>query len=228
MPMYNSYPQTSPTSKNPATTQTIQSSMEVTGEGTVSAAPNRAIIVLGVITENPDLSTAQTENAAAVTKVINALLGLHIPREQIQTVTYRIEMQYSFEDGTQTFKGYQVTHLLQITLDRVEQTGLVVDTAVTNGANVVSSIRFALSNPDLYYNQALSIAIQNAGIKASTIARTLGATLIKTPVKITEEPGEIESPIPIRALAEGAAIPTPIQPGELDIRAVIRAKYTYF
>lgn len=227
---YYSHPLSSPTMTAPSLSHNNRPSIEVTGEGTVSAAPNKAIIVLGVITESPSLSTAQSENASAVTNVINAMLRLNIPREQIQTVTYRIEIQYNYEDGTQIFRGYRVTHLLQITIDSVEQTGLVVDTAVNSGANFVSTIRFTIANSEIFYNQALSTAIQNAGNKANTIARTLGATLVRTPVKITEETRVIEPPIPFQAslLTEGAAIPTPIQPGELEIRAVVRAQYTYF
>ncbi|RAP76861.1 SIMPL domain-containing protein [Paenibacillus montanisoli] len=204
--------------------------IEVTGEGKVSAVPNRAIIVLGAITESPSLAIAQSENATAVTSVTNALLSLNIPREQIQTVTYRIEIQYNYEDGTQIFRGYKVTHLLQITIDRVDQTGLVVDTAVKSGANFVSSIQFTISNHEIYYNQALSNAIQNAESKANTIARTLGVTLIRTPLNVTEKTRVIEPPTPFQAslLTEGATVPTPIQPGELEIRAVLGAQYTYF
>ncbi|MCQ6564118.1 SIMPL domain-containing protein [Paenibacillus mendelii] len=227
--MYYSHPLTSP-AMTAAPLSHYNRLITVTGEGKVSTAPKRAIIVLGVITESPSLATAQSENASAVTNVINALLSLNIPREQIQTVTYRIEIQYNYEDGTQILRGYRVTHLLQITIDRVEQTGLVVDTAVNSGANFVSSIRFTVPNLEIYYNQALSTAIQNAESKANTIARTLGVTLIRTPVKITEETQVIEPPIPFQAslLTEGAAVPTPIQPGELEIRAVLRAQYTYF
>lgn len=204
--------------------------IEVTGEGTVSATPNRAIIVLGVITENPSLAAAQRENASTVTNVINALLRLNIPREQIQTVTYRIEIQYDYKEGTQIFKGYRVTHLLQVTIDRVEQTGLVVDTAVSSGANIVSSIQFTIANPEITYNQALSAAIQNAQNKSGTIARTLGVTLVRTPVKITEETRVMEPPTPFQAslLATGAGVPTPIQPGELKINAVVRVQFTYY
>lgn len=228
--MYYSHPLSSPAMTAAPLSHNNRPLIEVTGEGTVSAAPNRVIIVLGVITESPSLSTAQSENASAVTNVINALLRLNIPREQIQTVTYRIEIQYNYKDGTQIFRGYRVTHLLQITIDRVEQTGLVVDTAVNSGANFVSSIRFTVTNLEIYYNRALSTAIQNAESKANTIAKTLGVTLVRTPVKITEETRVIEPPIPFQAslLAEGAAVPTPIQPGELEIRAVLRALYTYF
>jgi uncharacterized protein YggE len=228
--MYYSHPLSSPAMTAAPLSHNNQPLIEVSGEGKVSTAPNRAIIVLGVITESPSLATAQSENATAVTNVISALLRLNIPREQIQTVTYRIEIQYNYESGTQIFRGYRVTHLLQITIDRVEQTGLVVDTAVNSGANFVTSIRFTISNLEIYYNQALSTAIQSAESKANTIARTLGVKLVRTPVKITEETRVIEPPIPIQAslLAEGAAVPTPIQPGELEIRAVLRAQYTYF
>lgn len=228
--MYYSHPLSSPAMTVAPLSHNNQPLIEVSGEGKVSTAPNRAIIVLGVITESPSLATAQSENTSAVTNVINSLLRLNIPREQIQTVTYRIEIQYNYEDGTQIFKGYRVTHLLQITIDRVEQTGFVVDTAVNSGANFVSSIRFTITNLEIYYNQALSTAIQNAESKANTIARTLGVKLVRIPVKITEETRVIEPPIPFQAslLSEGAAVPTPIQPGELEIRAVLRAQYTYF
>ncbi|WP_052339679.1 SIMPL domain-containing protein [Gorillibacterium massiliense] len=204
--------------------------IEVTGEGILSASPNRAIIVLGVITENPSLSAAQRENATATTNVINALQRLNIPKNHIQTVSYQIETQYDFKDGTSVFKGYKVTHLLQITLDRVELTGQVVDTAVQNGANFVSSIQFSVANPELIYNQALSAAVQNAESKAGAIARTLGVTLVRMPLKVTEETQNVGPPIPFKAalMAEGAAAPTPIQPGQLEIRATVRAQYTYY
>lgn len=202
--------------------------IEVTGEGTVSVIPNRAMIVMGVITDNLSLSTAQSENATATANVINSLLQLNIPRNHIQTVTYRIEIQYDYENGTQVFRGYRVTHLLQVTLARVELTGLVVDRAVNSGANFVSNIQFTIANPEIYYNQALSKAVQSAENKANTIARTLGVTLVRTPVKITEKT-IAEPPMPFQAslVAEGTAVPTPIQLGELEIRAVVRAKYTH-
>jgi uncharacterized protein len=227
--MYHSYPWSSPAISAATPLCNHRPIIEVTGVGTVAAAPNEAVIVLGVITESPSLSKAQAANASSVTHVINALLQLSIQREHMQTVTYRIEIQYRYEDGIQTLKGYRVEHLLQITIDQVERAGLVVDTAVHNGANTVSSIRFTLTHPETYYNQALSKAIQNAGTKALTIAQTLGLSLFQTPIIITEETRAGEPPVPFQALlsTEGSAAPTPIQPGELEIRAAIKVRYAY-
>ncbi|WP_199616253.1 SIMPL domain-containing protein [Paenibacillus alkalitolerans] len=229
--MYYSQPLPPPAMMAASLSQHNRPMIEVSGEGTVSAAPDRAVIVLGVITENPTLTTAQSENSTAVTNVINALLRLAIRREQIQTASYRIEIQYNYGDGTQIFRGYRVTHLLQVNIDRIEQTGLVVDTAVNIGANFVSDIQFTIANPEIFYNQALSLAIKNAESKAITIARTLGATLVRTPVKVTEQSRMIEPPpVPYQAalLTEGAAAPTPIQPGELKIIAVVKVQYIYY
>ncbi|MFD0695163.1 SIMPL domain-containing protein [Paenibacillus sp. GCM10027628] len=201
--------------------------IEVSGEGTISAAPDKSSIVLGAVTDNMSLSKAQADNAATLSAIIDSLLKLHIPKEQIQTVTYRIDIQYNYEDGKQIFKGYQVTHLLQITIDKIDMTGLVIDTAVAQGANSVSHIHFTVAHPELYYNHALSLAIKNAENKAVIIAKTLGATLIKNPIQIQEE-SHVTEPIPYQTTLYAKSAATPIQPGELKISAAVRAKYSYF
>lgn len=198
--------------------------IKVTGEGSISVAPNRAMITLGVVTENMNLQTAQAENANAMEAIIAALVAIGIPKENIQTTQYQIETQYDYPDGKQVFRGYKVTHLLTITIDQIEKTGLVVDTAVSNGANTVSNIRFSVVHAELYYNQALSLAVRDSYQKAVTIAKTLDVTLSRVPYEVQEishaaEP--VPSPIAFRTA-------TPIQPGELKIVAAVRAEYAYF
>lgn len=169
--------------------------LKVSGEGSISARPDTAIVILGTITELQNLAKAQAENAEAISHVIESVLKMGIPRENIQTFDYRAEPQYRYEDGKQIFIGYKVTHLLKITIDRVDQTGRLVDSAVRNGSNTVNNIDFSVSNPLLYYNKALAVAVQNTMIKAQTIAGSLGVTLIKTPRQVIEE-SQAPKPIP--------------------------------
>ncbi|QYR22487.1 SIMPL domain-containing protein [Paenibacillus sp. sptzw28] len=199
-------------------------SIEVLGEGAVSAAPNQVEIVLGAVTEGTNLQAVQTDNANILTNIINSFLKLNIPREKIQTRDFRIEAEYDYQDGKQIFRGYRVTHLLQITTDRVGETGLLVDTAVSQGANSVTGIRFTIAKPEIYENQALSLAIQNARRKAQTIANTLGRPLPAHPSQVEELPRAHE-PIPFTAsiLAEKAV--TPIEPGQLTVYAAVRVRY---
>lgn len=204
------------------------STIEVMGEGTATAAPDRAVIVLGVVTDGPHLQTIQTENASAIRNIIDSLMRLNIPKDQIQTSDYRVEVIHDYEDGKQTFRGYRVTHLLQITTDQVEQTGTIVDTAVSNGANTVSSIQFTLAHPERYENQALSLAVQNARQKALTIAASLGVKLATVPSKV-QETSRAPVPVPYMATAKFAAstVESPIQPGQLTIKAQVRVWYLF-
>ncbi|TVY07295.1 DUF541 domain-containing protein [Paenibacillus cremeus] len=203
-----------------------RNTLEVIGEGSSTAAPDKAVIVLGAITENVSLSVAQKENADAVTSILSALTKLGIPKEQMQTVTYRIDTQYDYADGHQTFRGYQVTHMLQITIPNVDRTGLVVDTAVASGANQVNSIQFAMAHPEQHYRQALAEAVADARLKALTIAGALGVTLYPVPVQVQERSlGAEPSPLPMAKFAMASA--TPIQPGELKIAAAVKLVFTY-
>ncbi|MFC5652813.1 SIMPL domain-containing protein [Paenibacillus solisilvae] len=213
----NGYPFYNTAAKSPST-------IEVQGEGTVTASPDRVLVVLGAITEGDALQLVQAENAMIVTNIIQSLQNLGIPKEKIQTYDFRIDPQYDYEDGKQIFRGYKVTHLLQITTDRVEQTGVIVDTAVSQGANSVSNIQFTLINPEIYENQALSLAVRNARQKAVTIAQTLGATIAAIPFRVQELPRPT-GPIPFKAALFADSTVTPIQPGELTITAAVRAWY---
>lgn len=202
--------------------------MTVTGEGTVSATPDQAIITIGVINEGQNLSAAQKENADKTAAVIQGMLSLGISQSDIQTSSYRIDPQYNYENGQQIFRGYRVEHQLQVTVKDIRKTGQVIDTAVASGANSVSSIQFTVSNPDAFYNQALTLAIQNAQQKAITMARTLGVTLQPVPVVVQEISQQLPPrPIPFQAAMLAQSAETPIQPGENRITATVKVEYTY-
>jgi uncharacterized protein YggE len=196
--------------------------IQVEGEGQVTASPDRAIITLGVITEGMQLRTVQADNAAVTAQVIQSLRQLNIPQEQIQTVDYRIESEYDYIDGKQIFRGYKVTHNFQITTDNIGQAGIIVDTAVANGANNVAGIRYTLTNADLYEKQALSLAVRNAVGKAGAIAQAMSITIDPTPVRVQELPSTSMTPQPMSAALKASAV-TPLSPGQLTITASLLA-----
>ncbi|MFS0837454.1 SIMPL domain-containing protein [Paenibacillus sp. 1P03SA] len=201
-------------------------SIEVTGDGIVSVVPDRAVIVLGAVTEGESLAPLQAENARIISAVIDSLLQLGIPRDSIQTDEFRIDPQYDFQDGKQIFRGYRVTHLLKITTERVGETGTIVDTAVSKGANSVLGISFRTSQPQKYGKEALALAVRNAREKALTIAASLGVTLAAVPESVQElsRPNE---PVPYKATMLAASPATPIQPGELQVYAAVSVRYTF-
>ncbi|MGX1432457.1 uncharacterized protein ACUXCC_000848 [Cytobacillus horneckiae] len=200
--------------------------MKVHGNATLDVKPDTATIQLGLITEDEQLSQAQQENAEKMNLVIQSLLQAGIPRSAIQTSTFNIHPRYEFEDGKQIFKGYRVTNDVTVKLKNLEQTGQVIALALQNGANTVSNLQFSISNEEEWYQKALSAAIQNAILKANTIADTLNVNVDSIPVKVIEEQNRFNPVVRTFATAEAAALP-PIEPGEITIEAAVAVNFQY-
>ena len=202
--------------------------LEVWGEGVVTAAPNRTLITLGTVSEGAELKSVQTDNATKVAAIIEALEQSGIARENIKTIQFLIEPQYDYIDGKQEFRGYKVTHLLQVTLDNVTDAGRIIDTAVANGANMVTSIEFNSSEAAKVRQEALIAAVRDAEAKASTIARALGVSLSAIPCKVEEVAQPGAEPMLFKASAMlPESVTSPIEPGQLTFRAAVRIWYMY-
>lgn len=211
--------------------QPTKRTINVTGDGTVTAAPDIAYITLGVITEDKDAGTAQKDNASAMSKVVTVLKASGIKSEDIKTTNFSIYPKYDYNkaNGVSNIIGYTCSNNVQVTIRDITKVGPIIDAASDSGVNMTSNISFGLSNPEKYYNDALKKAVQTAKGKAETMASIYGVTL-KTPVTITENGGY--NPVyPIYAMkadsAAGAAPSTPVEAGTMDIKASVSMVYEY-
>jgi len=199
--------------------------MKVEGKWSVNARPDIAVVILSVITENKQLSIAQKENSENTAAVIKSLRENGIPPVDIQTQAYNITPQYDYVEGKQVFRGYRVEHSLKVTIRDMARIGKIIDDAVENGANQVSSIVFSVSNPAAYYQLALNAAVDDAARKAHTLANKLNIAVSKAPVQIIEMGYEAGTPVPMTYQTTGAV--TPIQTGQIEISARIEAVFAY-
>ncbi|WP_082235691.1 SIMPL domain-containing protein [Halobacillus massiliensis] len=193
----------------------------VSGTGDVSAQPDVADVQLGVVTTGKNLSITQQENAQIMTQVIQSLERAGVPRKNIMTVDYSIQPQYDYVEGQQIFRGYEVRNIVSVTLENINKTGLIIDTAVQNGANQVLNIEFSVQNPEALYQEALSKALKNAYSKAQTITRTMRLQLDAAPVKVVETKQEGVRPLQTAAYSTAA----PVQPGQLEVKAFVEVQY---
>lgn len=199
----------------------------VTGEGELALPPDLATVNMGVITENKELIQAQQKNSTVINKVIQSLLSLGIPHHQIQTFDYRIDSEYDFEQGKQIFRGYKVTHLLQVKIEDLSLIGKIVDTAVQMGANYVANVQFTVKNKDLPYQQVLSLALKNAIQKAITISTTLKVHLQPIPLLViegaqTERPFITQPGTYVKGISS-----TTFEPGQLVVKAAVTAHFQF-
>ncbi|MFJ7649427.1 SIMPL domain-containing protein [Lysinibacillus sp. NPDC097279] len=200
--------------------------MTVTGNGKVVANASYVQLQIEVSTQGENVQQAQQENASIMNRVIQSILALSIPRENIQTATYSIAPLYDYVDGKQVFKGYEVTNAITVKVPDTNLVGVVIDTAVENGANRISSIQFKIDNADVYYQQALSLALHNAQMKANTIAQTMQLSVHPQPIEIVEE--NENGPVLYKSMAMAdSSMVTPIEQGQLTISAAVRVTFQY-
>jgi uncharacterized protein len=201
--------------------------IKVTGDGELAVQPDTASINLGVITESKELIAAQQQNSQEAAKVSQSLLELGIAKRHLQTFDYRIESDYDFDQGKQIFRGYKITHILQVKIEDLSVIGKVVDTAVQNGVNYVSNVQFSVKNKDSFYRQALSISLINAIEKAKAIANTLKVTLIPTPILVIEGGNTIQPLFNQPGTFVKGVSSTQFEPGQLLIKANLSAEFHY-
>ncbi|MBM7600374.1 uncharacterized protein YggE [Virgibacillus halotolerans] len=206
--------------------QDMKRMMTVTGEASLSFEPDKVTIQLGTVTENEQLSQAQQENARKMNQVIQSLLQLGIPKENIQTTAYNINPMYDYIDGKQQFRGYQVSNAITVQMTNIDQAGKVIDIAVQNDVNRVSDIHFSMEDNQIPYQQALSAALKNAIAKAQTIAETLEVNYDPIPTKIMEIINDSPTAYKTFAVMENSNS-TPIEPGEITVNAMVEAQFQY-
>lgn len=204
--------------------QMLQRKMILSGKGQVSVNPDIATIRLGVQTTGTSVTAAQSENATISQNVINSLKQLGIT--DIKTVQYQIEKVYDYQNGQQIDRGYQVRNIIEIKVTNMTLIGTAIDTAVQNGANIVESISFDVSNSEMYYLQALNLAVKNSIQKAKSIASNLKAMFDPLPVLITEN-STSAVPIPRTYALGEIALATPIEPGKNQIEASVTVEFLY-
>ena len=197
----------------------------VVGEKTVDAQPDMAIAQIGVVTSDKELTEAQAENNTISTAILNSFKQNGITEKDIQTSTYQIYPQYDYQDGKQMFKGYEVRQVFSVKIKDIDMVGKVIDDAVQSGANIIERIQFAISEPRVYYQKALSKAYEDALNKAKVLARSSGMTLNTMPLEIIEDSSIPIMPAAGKAFVLAAESTAPVQPGEVGITARLTVKY---
>lgn len=199
---------------------------KVFGKGIVSVKPDAAEVVIGVITENVQLEVAQEENAKTTQQVMDSIKGIGVLPAYIQTQNYNVGLNYDYIDGRQVFRGYEVSNFFKVLIRNINFVGEIIDIAVKNGANNVSSINFIVSDQTKHYYEALRLAVEDAQNKASVMANELKVKLNIIPIQINEQDKGAITPLTVMTL-KSASGATPIETGENKITADIEAIFIY-
>lgn len=197
----------------------------------VKFVPDRATIRISVQTRATSAAAAASENARKQNAVLSALRSLGMSNEQLSTADYNVSPEYRYEPNkTPTLVGYTVTNSIVADVRDVAQIGKVLDAALSNGANMVSSLEFYSSNTDAARRQAVASAVAKARAEADVAARAAGGTLGTLMQLNISGPGSYPPPPPPRPmsmLAGKVAEATPINPGEQTLTVSVTASWHF-
>jgi uncharacterized protein YggE len=219
--------------------------IDVYGEAKRSVQPDLMTISFSVSTLNATAKASQEENAARMSSVKDALRGAGVKDEDIETVSYGISPEYTYDwicpgdagavcddkikTYNQTLSGYRTIHSVSVDVYNVSSGGAVTDLIISSGAETIDSIQFSLkgSTRNSVELSLLRNASEAARAKAENIAAGIGATLGKP---LSASSGYYYYPTyqanynrAASNVAEAQA--TPISPGQVDVYASVSVSY---
>jgi uncharacterized protein YggE len=209
----------------PALAQTVPpAAISVTGEATVSVAPDQAQIDAGVTSEAKTAKEASDANNSAMGKVLLALKGAGLEEKDYQTSRLSLQPQYApNRTGPSAIVGYRASNRVTIRLRDVTKVASFIDTLVGAGANEIGGINFMVSQASKLLDDAREQAVADARRKAEIYARAAGVTL-GAPLSISEE-GNASPPMPYRKMSAGVAASAPVAQGEETLQVTVNASW---
>jgi len=209
----------------PALAQTVPPPMiTVSGEATISVAPDQAEIEAGVTSDAKTAREASEANNAAMGKLLLALKAANIDEKDIQTSRLSLQPQYApNRSGPSPVVGYQASNRVPVRLHDVLKVASTIDMLVGAGATNIGGIGFSVSNASKLLDDARGQAVADARRKAEIYARAAGVAL-GAPLGISEQGGP--GPMPYRKMAAGmTASPAPIAQGEETLQVTVSVSW---
>jgi uncharacterized protein YggE len=198
--------------------------------GEVKVSPDRARIHISVQTKATTAAAAAADNAARQKAVIDALRAMGLRQDQISTIGYNVMPEQRYEPNREPVViGYNVTNTVLVDVSDLSMVGRVIDTAISKGANMITSLDFYASNTDQARRQAMTQAIQRAKADAEAAAAAAGgsiAGLLEVNVgAYFPPPRPVEYAVKLEAASRAAD--TPINPGDQTITVNVNTRWRF-
>ncbi|MFG2338290.1 SIMPL domain-containing protein [Streptomyces yangpuensis] len=151
--------------------------LSVLGAGSVSAEPSLAFVDLAVDLVAPTPKVAFAEAGAAVARLRETLREHGIPDADVSGSRLRLTSQYSGYGAERTFLGYSCEAKYTVQTEALDRLELLIEDAVTAGANRVDDVRFEVRDKPAMRDEARARAVEAARRKAEVYAEACGIEL---------------------------------------------------
>ena len=208
----------------PARAQTdFPPAITVSGEATISVAPDLAQVEAGVTSDGKTAREASEANNVAMGKVLPALKAAGIDAKDIQTSRLSLQPQSAPNRSSNAIVGYRASNQVTVRLHDVTKVASTIDLLVGAGANDIGGINFTVSQASKLLDDAREQAVADARRKADIYAKAAGVTL-GAPLSISEE----GAPGPMfrgRMMAAAPMATTPVAQGEETLSVTVSVSW---
>jgi uncharacterized protein YggE len=202
----------------------------VNGNAQVMAAPDQAIVRLGIVRQSANAQAAQEQANAVGQEILNAIRRLGIAPQQVQTSRLILSPVYAPRTpesrDAPRIVAYNATNSVAVRVEDLSLVGSVIDAGLKAGANQLDGVQFGLKNDLPSREQALKEAVQEARSKAQVMADALRVNLVEV-IEATEGGVSILPQAEQVAFAArlAAAPETPVAPGQIQVQANVTIRY---
>jgi uncharacterized protein len=186
--------------------------ISLSGQGEVRAAPDIAVLSLGVTTNAPSAKEAVDANSASMKALLEALKAAGVADKDMQTSNFVVSPRYDYSrsDGSAPQQqGFDATNSVTVTVRNINDLGRILDSSVAAGSNQINGISFGLDKPQPVMDEARKLAVADAKRKAELYASAARVSLGNI-IQINEG-GGYQPPAPIaqfsKSRAEAADVP---------------------
>jgi len=198
--------------------------VEVTGVGEVAAAPDMAVLQVGVGVEAARAEDAVRQMAERQAAVLERIAALGIAPRDMQSSQMTLNPVWDQGQGSpRAVRGYIARSVVTVRVRDLLVLGKLLDVAVRDGATEFGGLRFMLADPAPAEAAARAAAVRDAAVKAGQMAQAAGLALGPVP-RLEERGGGGVAPVEMMAARVGTDVP--IAPGEVTVRVEIGAVYT--
>jgi uncharacterized protein len=144
--------------------------LQVVASGRTETRPDEARITVGVSNTAGTAAAASAANAAVMQRLTQALAGLGVKADDLQTRNLTLaRIDYGPQRGQ-----YRAENLMDVRVREVARAGEVVVAATSVGGNVVSGPNLRIADPERGDNAAYAAAYRAARARANAYAGAAG------------------------------------------------------
>ena len=191
----------------------------VQGEGVVQAAPDMAIVQVGVVKEARTAGEAMDRANRAAAAVLERIAETGIESRDVQTANISLHPRMQHSSGSAPrVVGYVASNNLSVRVRDLAVLGGLLDAVVGDGANSMNGLSFAIDDRGPLEDEARALAVADARAKAEILAEAAGVAL--GPIQsISEQGAGFQPQVFSRGAVAMEAMAAPVAEGELEIRS---------